>query len=706
MSSPATAPGGATRGADPAASAGAASHRPGTDREHPGRPSPELAAAVLLGAALLLIAFTNRDGLSLGSNTWTEVIIVLLGTGAAVLALPWRRRGHAPGTWAALSFIALTGLTALSIVWSAAPDQSWLEANRMVSYAVVFVGAIAAARRRPELWRALLGGLWLMAVVVGLYGLVSKALPGLLDRADALGRLHVPLDYWNATGLVAALGLPVAVWLGARRDGRRAMSALAVPSVAILSTVVVFTYSRSAVVAAVGALAVWFCVVPLRLRGAAVLLAGGAGGAVITGWALGHRALRADAVPLGSRESAGIAFGIVLVLVLVVLLFAGRILVARLDGATVPADTRRRIGVALLAALALVPIGGIVALAASSRGLTGEISHAFDSLTSVNGIAGTNASRLAELGNSRPRYWRDGLRIGEHHLLLGAGAGTYGIVRSRYDGDIRRSDHAHSYPIETFADLGLLGVAVMLAVLGTWAAAARVTLRRRPGAPREGPAADERAGLLTLLCVVVGFGLHSAIDKTWEVPIVALAALLAAGWLAGRGGPEARADGPSKAARPGLFRAISERPTLGLAATAAVAGGLLLAWVVWLPLRSADAQAAAEAALTRGDGGAALSQARTAAASNPLAPDPLYMLADVYAATGRPGLARGEFVKATRLQPENPATWRERGLYEAGRGEARAALASLQRAHSLDAADDETNSAIFNLKRSLGLPTG
>ena len=45
----------------------------------------------------------------------------------------------------------------------------------------------------------------------------------------------------------------------------------------------------------------------------------------------------------------------------------------------------------------------------------------------------------------------------------------------------------------------------------------------------------ERVGLLTLVCVVATFGIHSFVDWTWYVPGVACAALLCAGWLAGRG---------------------------------------------------------------------------------------------------------------------------------------------------------------------------
>jgi hypothetical protein len=41
--------------------------------------------------------------------------------------------------------------------------------------------------------------------------------------------------------------------------------------------------------------------------------------------------------------------------------------------------------------------------------------------------------------------------------------------------------------------------------------------------------------MLSMLCLVVVFGAHSLIDWTWYVPGDACAALLCAGWLAGRG---------------------------------------------------------------------------------------------------------------------------------------------------------------------------
>ena len=85
--------------------------------------------------------------------------------------------------------------------------------------------------------------------------------------------------------------------------------------------------------------------------------------------------------------------------------------------------------------------------------------------------------------------------------------------------------------------------------------------------------------MLTLLCVVLAFGAHSAIDWTWFIPGVALPALLCAGWLAGRGplgGPVGR-----RATRCSLTR----NPGLGAALAGLAAVVLLAAWAVWQPLQ-------------------------------------------------------------------------------------------------------------------------
>ena len=327
--------------------------------------------------------------------------------------------------------------------------------------------------------------------------------------------------------------------------------------------------------------------------------------------------------------------------------------------------------------VALLPLAGVVALAGSSRGFTGEISHAWHSLTTQNYTVFDTKNRIGSLESSRARDWHEGLKVAEHALLKGVGALGYGTARTRYTTDVLVVQHAHSYVIETFADFGLLGLALNLALLVSWALASARTVGVRA---REIPAelAPERAGLLTLLCIVIVFGVHSAIDWTWFVPGTAITALLCAGWLAGRG-PLAQPVG-----RLSRRRRLTARPALG-AATIGICGVALLAgWAVWQPLHAADAYNAAFSALARGDTKSAFVDARAAAARDPLSVQPLWALSAAYSAIGDREAARVQLVKAVRLQPQNPDTWLQLGAHDLQENQPDRALADFHKALSLD----------------------
>jgi hypothetical protein len=383
-------------------------------------------------------------------------------------------------------------------------------------------------------------------------------------------------------------------------------------------------------------------------------------------------AISGDAVPLAARVNAGQTFGIVLVLTLLVLAAAGFAAVRGFERVSLAAGVRRRIGIALVVLVALVPVGGIVVLAASSRGLTGQVSHAWSTLTNPRAVVRDTPNRLTEISNSRPRYWREGLKVGEHALLAGVGAGGFATARTRYALDQLHADHAHSYLIETFADFGLIGVALTLALLAVWLAAVRRTLGAGGSV---GDLDGERHGLIAMLAVVVTFGVHSTVDFTWFIPGCALPALACAGWLAGRGPLTQRVGRrPRPVFGPGRGAAV-----VGLAALA-----LLAAWMVWQPLRSVDADASAISALSHGDGRAALADARSAVSANPLSADALLTLAGIYQGLGQQAAARVQLRKAVSLQPSNPVTWQQLGTFDLDASAGGPALRELDEALALN----------------------
>jgi hypothetical protein len=285
------------------------------------------------------------------------------------------------------------------------------------------------------------------------------------------------------------------------------------------------------------------------------------------------------------------------------------------------------------------------------------------------------------------------MKVGEHSLLAGAGAGGFDIARTRYTTNTLPVAHAHSYAIETFADLGLIGIAVSLALFVAWGASVRRTLT---GGPTADPShTSERTGLITMLAIVVTWGVSSLIDWTWFIPGVTVPTMVCAGWLAGRG--------PLTVAAPIREPLTDNRIPLGRAAAALGAVGLTLiaAWFVWQPLHSSDQVSSAIDAMTRGDATAALADARGAADSDPVSVDPLWELSAIYSAVGNPAASRAELVKATDIQPSNAETWQQLGAYDLQADHPELATKELQRALDLDRTSQITAQSLAQARAKL-----
>lgn len=681
------------------------------------RPSDDVLWTLGLGLLLAFIALRAGGGLQLGRSTEVEMGVQLAGGLLGATALLVRDGGRLHGASTLVAFGLLAILTATSIWWSVNPSDSWLETNRTFAYAAAFGAGVALARLAPHRWSAIVGATVVCATVISTYALLTKILPGTFAPDETFARLREPFGYWNAVGLMAALGVPGALWLGARRHGHAAISALAYPILGLLFVTILLAYSRGSLLAVVVGCGVWFAVVPLRLRGAAALSTSALGASIVCWWVFAQDELTKDEVPLDIRASAGHQLGIAMLALLVVLLLVGLALLFFAARRPPRPTTRRQAGTVLLVGLALVPVGVIGALAFSEKGLGGSISDGWTKLTDPDATLPANdPGRLTAVGSVRARYWDQALKIFRAEKLHGVGAGGYATARPRFRTDDLAVRHAHGYLVQTAADLGLLGLGVSLALLAAWLAAARSTLDLRRRTWRQGAWTAERVGHLTLLAVVVTFGVHSLVDFTWFVPGLAILALLAAGYVAGRGplGESPDADAPSSpVGGPVVRAALRERVRSGLRdrTRAAAAAGVVLvalgaAWATWQPERSFHTGNEALALIDEGKLDEARRKAIDARDLNPLSVEPLFERSAVELAAGRKIDAQRALEQAVRLQPSNATPWvRLAEFHLLVAGDARRALQLLGPALYLDPRSNTGVSLFLEARRrTAGLP--
>ncbi len=363
----------------------------------------------LVTIAGCLLTFYASGGLSLHSMTTTEMVLTLTG-GATVAVAVLRGTGGARlyGAWSLALLLAFSALSAISIVWSVTPDASWLDAGRMFAYSGVFATGVALVRISPRRWPAILGGLLAASVVVCGFALLTNMFPGSLVAADRFARLQEPYGYWNALGLTAAMGAICCLWLGSRRSGHALLSALAYPALGLALLTLLLAYSRGSLAALAIGVALWFALVPLRLRSVALLIVSGVGAGAVAAWDFSKPALSAEGVAASERAHAGHELAALTAVMLLALTLAGIVIRFAADRRPFSPKLRFQTGAVLWTAIALVAIAFTAALAHSERGLTGTISHTFTSLTNPNAPVPPEYAGAPDGGGQRARALLEG----------------------------------------------------------------------------------------------------------------------------------------------------------------------------------------------------------------------------------------------------------------------------------------------------------
>jgi cytochrome c-type biogenesis protein CcmH/NrfG len=211
--------------------------------------------------------------------------------------------------------------------------------------------------------------------------------------------------------------------------------------------------------------------------------------------------------------------------------------------------------------------------------------------------------------------------------MLGGGAGSF----ARYWLLMRSTDletqNAHNLYLETLAELGPVGLALLLAAFAVPFGAARRA--------RGHPAATAGSAAFA------AFAVHAAVDWDFQLVAVTLAALFCAGALL----VSARGAREREARRGGRW--------IGGAMLAAAAAFAIVAQV------GNSALAGSRSALDRDDPARAAQLARRAERWQPWSFEPLEALGEAQLAGGRVAAARFSFRRALALDPPNATLWLE-----------------------------------------------
>lgn len=638
-----------------------------------------LATWVLVGGLVSYLAF-DGGGYSIVVHSQVAIVVwwaVLVGAAWGVLprGVPSRT-----GLAALALFGAFVGWTAIASGWSLSSERSLADLSLVAGYLGVLVLGVTSHRDRRRALRHTLAALGTAVVIVAVLALASRLDPNLFPAAHQTAsylpanarRLAWPLNYWNALAAFVALGLPLLLALAASARSLLAQAAAAA-GIPVLVLCGYLTFSRGGAVAGAVAVVAFIALAPERIPKLATALVAAAGSAVLIAGATTRSALEQGLLDAAARhQGETLVLPILLVCAGVALAQVGIGLAARHGTpprllVVSPRRARVLLGVA---------VAGMIAVALAA-GAPSRLSHAWRDFKRPTSGALHQAS-LSRFGtissNGRYQLWRVAVDATKGHLLGGSGPGTYQLLwLPRASPAVSYVQNAHSLYFETLAELGVVGLALLVGffavLLGT--AVLRVVRSRDEQRIR---AAGAAAGLLAFM-VSAGY------DWIWQVPVLPVAFLLLAAAVLSRSGRRRLAEQRRLYAERGL------RAALVLAAVACLA-------VIAVPLATATAVQRSQAAAASGDTALALRDAQDAARVEPGAASPQVQLALVEELRGnvRQGLVAAR--RAVQDESANWSNWLILSRLEAENGNVAASVADFREARLLN-----PNSPLFAYAR-------
>jgi hypothetical protein len=470
---------------------------------------------------------------------------VVLLPGTVVLCLvallysriaPWpaELRLSRPAAIALAALVALGCWEALSAIWSPAPDAAIADGQRVLVYALSFgLGIWLCLLLRDRMTLCLLP-LAFAAAVVGVVAAVALATGS--DPRDYLedGTVDFPIGYRNAQAAFFGIALFCALGLASDRDLGGWLRAAALGTATLCLDLFLLAESRGSVVAMTVGLIVYTLASPKRVRALSWLLLAAIPAAAIVPalTSLYHAAHESALGGTSEMHTAGVVAGLTAAAAVVLGALAVRF-ESRLPGVGND-STRGNRPVALgLAALALAAVVGFVVAVGDPVDWIDKRAHEFRHTGTPN-LSESSSRFTFNAGSHRYDLWRVALDDAGDDPLLGDGGGgfQYSYLRKRTL-PYQQVHDAHSVELETLAEFGIPGLAMLLTAI----AAAGI------GALRAARAGPESAVLGAIALASGAYWLvHTSTDWFWPypaitAPLIALMGSACAGVLARRGAP-------------------------------------------------------------------------------------------------------------------------------------------------------------------------
>ena len=606
--------------------------------------------------SVLLIVATWYDG-AFALRHWAPVALLALAilTAAAASGALW-----VPERAARLALAALWGFAAwtlLSSLWADSPGRALEGAARTALYASLFTVPCAMTWNGRNAARV--GGL----LVASLATIAGVTLIELLADPESLflaGRLDDPVGYRNATACLFALAFWPLVSAAARRELSPALRAPAFSAGALVLGLAFLTQARGVALGLLFGGAVAIGLGPDRLRRAwvAATLVGGlalASDRLLTPF----RAFSDN----GDAAAADISPAVNAMVILVLAALAVGLLGALFDGGLRLADStratvRRTMAAGLVMGTVVAAVGAVVAVGNPST----FVADRYDEFRSLE-TTPPGESRLTFGGGQRADLWRVASDEFSDRPLTGVGEGSYPF---RYYAE-RRTDRnlstPHSLVFSMIAELGAVGVLLMLLFLGALCAAvAGLWHRARPQGRWWASA--------LLAAAAVGLG-QSTVDWIWLVPGVVGTCFL----LAGLGLAALRPERPE----PGCRLALGGRVAFG--------AGLALLVLLTVTLYMGDVSTRHARTTSPAKPAERLDAADTAEKLLPWSTIPLYLKAGAHEDLGQRDAARADLHDAIDLEPKNFVNYALLADLEVRAGRERRARSLYRRALALNPRD-------------------